>query len=257
MPKEDFLSGVEEDGPELSHQRKISGVNLDHIEPAEKQNLHIAKLNDSDLVTPFKVSELTEDTEPLIPLPHDAVSDIVYISRTEPRCVLCRCPFRVHAEHWYVQNAFRAMEVVRFFARHFGASISYEQVQNHMNMHCNLQSYNKRGLIQIATREEEISPYLYRERELANIGILMQIDELQGLDCGRDADLILKKSARLESLYKSLRAVAKERDEAGTEALNLFEILSELIKRMPDAETQQIIKDYVKELRRKLMKGTT
>lgn len=256
MPEDDFLEGIE-----IDNQADETKVLLTRIKPTvnvdtvAKPELLNPSLTDSDLITPILVSQITEDTEPLMPLPRDAVADIFYTIRVEPRCVLCKCPYRTEAEHWYVQNAYKPMAVVRFFAEYFGASISYEQVQNHMAAHCNLTDYGSKGLVQIAMGEEEVSPYIYREKQLAMTGILLQINEVQAIDTRRNPELALKKSLRLESLYKTLKDLAKERDEAGGDSLNILEVLNELIKRMPTKESQQIVIDYTKELHKKLQKG--
>ena len=226
-------------------------------ELGEKSDLANPLVPDNKLMVPRLLSQITDaDAEaPLLDIPPDSLGDIYYQTRYEPRCVLCRAPgnLRERSEHWFIENAFKPASVCNFFMRYFGAKVSWECVSTHMAEHCiNLQNYNKCGLKSISMRRDEIAQWKYRELELVIDTLLLELDEVKGLDIKKSPELFLKKSQRVESITKSLREATKQRDEAGTEVVNVFEILKDLFERLTDPGSKVILRDYVKELRAKL-----
>ncbi len=215
----------------------------------ESGNMAISAINLDNLQS---FSTLEEDEEPLMDLPEDTVSDLYYPFKTEPRCNLCKSPMRERAEHVFLESKRKPQAVVNFFAQYYNRRISWECVATHMESHCTFGKIVQSGLDHISAREKSVTHWKYREYDLVLTGIMIQIDDVRGLDCSNNADLELKRTARLESLYSKLLLLRKERDEAGTQVANIFEILHEIYKSMPHENCRQIILDKVNEIRLKL-----
>ena len=209
-------------------------------------------VSDDELSKPTPFGELFADTIPIEPLPTDFIDDLVYQSRYEGRCLLCRSPWRVRAEHVYIKNGRKPQAVVNFFVKHFNSKPTWESVKTHMDQHCVLTHVSIGGLKRYEKRDQDLGPWKYKERDLAMTIILSEIDDVGGIDCSRNPDIQLKKSQRLESLAKMLSALQKERDEAGSNSLNIFQIMLNLHDSLVCDEDRRKVRDTVKRIREQL-----
>ena len=239
----------------MTPENKVADTILQGVDLEEKVGLADATVTDIELARPRKLSEITKDEEPLMPLPPDTLGDVFYPTRFESRCVLCKSPWRERAEHIFLENAQKPAAVVTFFAHYFNAKVSWECVDTHMENHCTLSAYSKGGIKGLIMRQDEIAEWKYRERDIVIMALMVELDEIKRLDTKKNPDIQLKKSQRVESICKSIRDATRERDEAGGEMINVFDIIKDLLERLTHAESKQIIREYIRDLRVKLAEG--
>jgi hypothetical protein len=199
-------------------------------------------------------STLTPSDTPLIPLPQDNLSDLQYNHRFEPRCQLCKSFLGERAEHVYLDQGRKPQAVRNFFLKHFNATISWEAVDQHMQQHCYFKHVTQSGLKNYALREEDMNFWKYRELDLAITAIMVELDEVRGMDTSNNAELKIKRAAIVERLVNRLINLKNERDSAGTQSVNIFAVLKEIHDQLP-LEARFIVRDKVKELREKLADG--
>lgn len=215
-----------------------------------KSDLHDLSVSDSQLAKPRKVSDLLETEKPLVPIPTDLMMDTIYNSRIESRCVLCRSPWRIRAEHWYLENGRKPNSVVNFFRKYFNAVVSWECVDTHMSNHCTLESLGKNGLADLEAQEADMARWRYRELDLAVLGTLAEINELRGISCKTKPDLMIRRAGLLNQLYARLVEYKRLRDEASASMrVDIFSVLMEVYKKLPDNESKKILLNTVQELR--------
>jgi hypothetical protein len=223
---------------------------VDTIQVAKKTN-DIVQNTDTEIVAKIrKLSELTADDKPVIPLPPDDFTDIIYITKFENRCVLCRSPWRERAEHWYLANGRKPNSVVNFFRKYFNASVSWECVDTHMNSHCTLKSLGKDGLADLEQQESELARWRYRELDLAILGTLDEINRLRSISSTDKLDFVLRRANQLNLLYARLVDYKRQRDEASVNMkVDVFAVLMEVYNKLPDPQSRKVLYDTIQELR--------
>ena len=198
------------------------------------------------------LTQLGPDDKPLLPLPPDTKSDVVYGTKHEHRCSLCNSPWRTRSEHVYIEHKQKPSAVVHFFAKYIGAKVSWEAVKTHMTEHCRMQNIGMSGLAHIARRGDEVALWKYREKDLVIDSLLVEIDDVRGIDCARNPELMLKRAGTMERLTTRLNTVVKERDEAGSNGVNVFQILMDVHDALQHDECRKVIRDKVKAIRDRL-----
>jgi len=236
-----------DDGAELEEIRAdaVGSIVLDTKPVPAEDNRPVLK--------PRRVAELTADDKPLIPLPPDTQADVYYNTTFEPRCVLCRSPWRERAEHWYLANKQKPNSVVNFFLQYFNAQVSWECVKTHMEHHCRFNLIGNSGLRHLAAREDDMAEWRFRELDLAITGILTEIDLIGGIQCSGKPDMQLKRSTQLERLYSKLVDFKAARDKAAAGLqIDIFSVLMEIYQSLDHPDSKKILLDKVKSLREKL-----
>jgi hypothetical protein len=197
-------------------------------------------------------AELKFDEKPVVPLPQDTFIDVYYPQYTETRCSICSSPFRTLAEHVYLESGKKPQATIKFFEKHFNARLNWAQVKTHMDAHCDFRKVSVSGLKGYEQREEMIAPWVFREHQLALIALMTELDEVRGIDCGKNNELKLKRSAMVEKLIARIMDLKEKRDNAGVLALNIFEILINLHERLVCADDKRIVSMEIKTLRDRL-----
>jgi hypothetical protein len=198
------------------------------------------------------LDELRDDAAPLKPLPPDMMTDVYYQTISQPRCHLCRSPHRSRAERVYLAAGRRPQAVVHFFGDYYGVAISWQAVSVHMDRHCELQNLNQSGLYAIEQRLDHALQWRYRERELAAVGLLQQVDTINGIDTSKKPELAIRTAAILLNLYKTLTTMSDERDAAALKSINIMDVLFDIFGRMVDDRDRAMLLEKVRELRQQL-----
>jgi hypothetical protein len=81
---------------------------------------------------------------------------------------------------------------------------------------------------------------------------MTELDEVRGIDCGKNNELKLKRSAMVEKLIARIMDLKEKRDNAGVLALNIFEILINLHEKLVCSEDKRIVSMEIKTLRDRL-----
>ena len=227
---------------------------VDGLDVLDKSSIGDLTVADAKLaVRPF--STLGNNDQPLIPLPIDTHADIQYPTRLEPRCQLCRSPLRERGEHIYLDQGRKPQSVVNFFLKFFNAKISWECVDQHMQHHCSFKHISQSGLKNYAIREEDVMHWKYREIELTETALLVELDDIRGMDCGGNCELKLKRANMVERLTTRLMSLKKDRDDSGTHSVDIFQVLKDIHDAMPTQDSKQVVRDKVRELRERLADG--
>ncbi len=196
--------------------------------------------------------DLKETDKPLKPLPPDSMSDISYPQFIEPRCALCTSPFRDLLEHVYLESGRKNQAVIRFFAEYFDAQLNWMQINTHMEQHCDLKKISTSGLKNYEQREELIAPWIFREHHLALTALLVELDDVRGIDCSKNSEMKLKRASMVEKLITKILMVKDSRDNQGIYNINIFEILAKLHEKMTNEDDKKIIREEIVALRNKI-----
>lgn len=196
--------------------------------------------------------EIKPDDLPLIPLPPDNCSDMNYPQFIEVRCSICSSHLRDLAEHVYLESGKKPQSVIKFFERHYGAKLNWMQVQTHMETHCDFKKLITSGLKSYEQREDLIAPWMFRESQLALTALMVELDDVRGIDCSKNNDLKLKRAAMVEKLISKILDIKEKRDNQSSYAFNIFEILMDLHDRFDSEHDKRLIRDQLKKLREKL-----
>lgn len=140
--------------------------------------------------------DLKEGDKPLTPLPPDNMSDISYPQFMEPRCAICTSPFRDLVEHVYLDSGRKNQSVIRFFLQYFDAQMNWMQINTHMEQHCDFKKISTSGLKNYEQREELIAPWIFREHHLALTALLVELDDVRGIDCSKNNDMKFKRDRK-------------------------------------------------------------
>jgi hypothetical protein len=197
-------------------------------------------------------SHLKENEQPVIPLPPDNMSDISYPQFLEPRCVICTSPFRDLAEHVYLDNGKKPQQVLKFFEKYYNAKMNWVQINTHMDQHCDFKKIATSGLKNYEQREEFIAPWIFREHQLALTALLVELDDVRGMDCSKNNDMKLKRAAMVEKLISKILYIKEQRDNKGVFSINIFETLMELHEQMDYESDKRKIRDKMVALRAKV-----
>ena len=196
--------------------------------------------------------DLKEGDKPLMPLPPDNMSDISYPQFLEPRCAICTSPFRDLVEHVYLDSGRKNQSVIRFFQQYFDAQMNWMQINTHMEQHCDFKKISTSGLKNYEQREELIAPWIFREHQLALTALLVQLDDVRGIDCSKNNEMKLKRAAMVEKLISKILNVKDSRDNQGIYNINIFEILANLHEKMASESDKRIIREEIVALRNKI-----
>ena len=196
--------------------------------------------------------DLKEGDKPLTPLPPDNMSDISYPQFMEPRCAICTSPFRDLVEHVYLDSGRKNQSVIRFFQQYFDAQMNWMQINTHMEQHCDFKKISTSGLKNYEQREELIAPWIFREHQLALTALLVELDDVRGIDCSKNNDMKLKRAAMVEKLISKILNVKDSRDNRGIFDINIFEILANLHEKMESEADKRIIREEIVALRNKI-----
>jgi hypothetical protein len=196
--------------------------------------------------------DLKEGDKPLMPLPPDNMSDISYPQFLEPRCAICTSPFRDLVEHVYLDSGRKNQSVIRFFQQYFDAQMNWMQINTHMEQHCDFKKISTSGLKNYEQREELIAPWIFREHQLALTALLVELDDVRGIDCSKNNDMKLKRAAMVEKLISKILNVKDSRDNRGIFDINIFEILANLHEKMESEADKRIIREEIVALKNKI-----
>ena len=196
--------------------------------------------------------DLKEGDKPLMPLPPDNMSDISYPQFLEPRCAICTSPFRDLVEHVYLDSGRKNQSVIRFFQQYFDAQMNWMQINTHMEQHCDFKKISTSGLKNYEQREELIAPWIFREHQLALTALLVELDDVRGIDCSKNNEMKLKRAAMVEKLISKILNVKDSRDNQGIYNINIFEILANLHEKMETEADKRIIREEIVALRNKI-----
>jgi len=198
--------------------------------------------------------DLKEGDKPLTPLPPDNMSDISYPQFMEPRCAICTSPFRDLVEHVYLDSGRKNQSVIRFFLQYFDAQMNWMQINTHMEQHCDFKKISTSGLKNYEQREELIAPWIFREHQLALTALLVELDDVRGIDCSRNNEMKLKRAAMVEKLITKIMMLKEARDNQGIYNINIFEILAKIHEQMETETDKRRIREEIQTLRVKIQK---
>lgn len=197
-------------------------------------------------------SDLKEYDKPVIPLPMDTMSDITYPQFLEPRCTICTSPFRDLAEHVYLESGKKPQSVINYFFKYFDAKLNWVQINTHMEQHCDFKKIATSGLKNYEQREELIAPWIFREHQLALTALLVELDDVRGMDCSKNNDMKIKRASMVEKLISKILYLKEQRDNQGVFAINVFEVLMRLHEKMESEMDKRLIRDEIQALRNKI-----
>ena len=196
--------------------------------------------------------DIKEGDEPIIPLPPDHMGDVTYPQFIEVRCAICSSHLRNLAEHVYLESGKKPQSVIKFFERHFNARLNWTQVSTHMDQHCDFKKLMTSGLKSYEHQEELIAPWIFRENQLALTALMVELDDIRGMDCSKSNDLKLKRAAMVEKLIGKIMDLKDRRDNQGVFAINIFDILWDLHEKFNSEYDKKLTRDEMKKLRDKL-----
>jgi hypothetical protein len=221
--------------------------------PEENQEIVDALIPVQDKSKPSRYfSDLKEGDRPLIPLPPDNMSDISYPQFIEPRCTICISHFRDLAEHVFLESGKKPQSVINYFSKYFDAKLNWVQINNHMENHCDFKKIATSGLKNYEQREELIQPWIFREHQLALTALLVELDDIRGMDCSKNNEMKLKRAAMVEKLISKILYLKETRDNQGVFAINIFEVLVKLHEKMTSEDDKRVIRDEITLLREKI-----
>lgn len=221
--------------------------------PEDKQDIVESIVPAVEKAKPSRMfSELKEGDKPIIPLPPDTMSDILYPQFLEPRCTICVSPFRDLAEHVFLESGKKPQSVINYFHKHFDAKLNWVQVNTHMEQHCDFKKIATSGLKNYEQREELIAPWIFREHQLALTALLVELDDVRGMDCSKNNDMKLKRANMVEKLISKILYLKEQRDNQGVYAINVFEVLMKLHEKMESEMDKRFIRDEIQALRAKI-----
>lgn len=198
---------------------------------------------------------LTADAKPLIPYELEDYSGDYYWTKAENKCDICKSPFRKLAEQAYLSYSKRPWRVVKFFETHYGVTVTHEGVRRHMEYHCDFKTLQKPGLAIIGASIPEVEMWIFREKQLAIMGMLQEINELKMLASDTtDKELRLRYSVQLERLYKSVDALAEKRDNAskGLKVGDFIAHIKNTLEKIKDEESKRLMIESIIEFQRML-----
>lgn len=197
-------------------------------------------------------SELKEGDKSILPLPPDTMSDISYPQFLEPRCTICVSAFRDLAEHVYLESGKKPQSVINYFTKYFDAKLNWVQINTHMEQHCDFKKIATSGLKNYEQREELVAPWIFREHQLALTALLVELDDVRGMDCSKNNDMKLKRANMVEKLISKILYLKEQRDNQGVFAINVFEVLMRLHEQMESEVDKRLIRDEIQTLRAKI-----
>jgi hypothetical protein len=207
----------------------------------------LSKIENDDLVL---FSSLKADAKPILPYKIN-VSGIEYPQLYSSKCAICNSPHRTLLEHVFIDCGKKVNTTIKFFEKHFGARLNWTQISQHVKYHCDLNKIETPGLLHYEDRENELSRWKYREFELAETMILMEINDVRGITA-KNSDDILRRAAMIEKLSGKLLMIKEKRDDNSLGLPNVFEVLHEIHELMINDEDKRIIREKTKQLRKSI-----
>jgi hypothetical protein len=180
------------------------------------------------------------------------MSDISYPQFIEPRCSICTSAFRDIAEHVYLESGKKPQAVINYFFKYYDAKLNWVQINTHMENHCDFKKIATSGLKNYEQREELIAPWIFREHQLALTALLVELDDIRGMDCTKNNDMKLRRAAMVEKLISKILHLKEARDNQGIFAINVFEILMDLHEDMESETDKRKIRDKIVQLKAKI-----
>ena len=156
------------------------------------------------------------------------------------------------AEHVYLENGKKPQSVINYFLTYYDAKLNWPQVSTHMDNHCDFKKIATSGLKSYEQREELIAPWIFREHQLALTALLVELDDVRGMDCSKNNDLKLRRAAMVEKLITKIIMLKDARDNQGIYNINIFEILAKLHEKMESENDKRVIRDEIVALREKI-----
>ena len=126
------------------------------------------------------------------------------------------------------------------------------QVNNHMENHCDFKKIAVSGLKNYEQREELIAPWIYREHQLALTALLVELDDVRGIDCSKNNEMKLKRAAMVEKLISKILHLKEVRDNQGIYNINIFEILAKLHEQMESENDKRKIREEIQFLKQQI-----
>ena len=126
------------------------------------------------------------------------------------------------------------------------------QINTNMEQHCDLKKISTSGLKNYEQREELIAPWIFREHHLALTALLVELDDVRGIDCSKNADMKLRRASMVEKLITKILMVKDSRDNQGIYNINIFEILAKLHEKMESENDKKIIREEIVALRNQI-----
>ena len=121
-----------------------------------------------------------------------------------------------------------------------------------MEMHCDFKKISISGLKNYEQREELIAPWIFREHHLALTALLVELDDVRGIDCSKNSEMKLRRASMVEKLITKILMVKDSRDNQGIYNINIFEILAILHEKMENENDKRIIREEIVALRNKI-----
>lgn len=196
-------------------------------------------------------SALRADAQPLIPYKLN-VSGLDYPQYFSAKCAICNSPHRTLLEHVYIDSNKKVNTVLKFFERHFNARLNWAQVKQHIKYHCDFDKIETPGLLDYENQEDMVGRWKFREFELAEIAILMEMNDVRGMQCKNNEE-VMKRASIMDKLAGKLLAIKEKRDDSSLGLPNVFEVLHDIHNMMRDEEDKRIIREKVRELRQAIV----
>ncbi len=235
--------------PDDAPQVQPEGTVVDNIIIEESEQAVVVAAGEMANLVLF--SSLRSDVKPVIPYDLSHMAGIEYPQLYSGKCAICNSPFRTLLEHVYIDSGKKVNSVLKFFEKHFNAKLNWAQVKQHIKFHCDFNRIETPGLKDYENREEELSRWKYREYDLALTAMLVEIDDVRGINA-RTPDEILRRATMIEKLTRQLIQIKQQRDDNAMALPNVFEVLYEVHEHMVDDEDKRIIREKVNELRKAL-----
>jgi len=254
----DFDDDLEDDDEALEND-------YNHIETVESTALAVVIENDNTLTSIEQrlphFRTLTAKSQPIEPYELEDHSGESYYSRPESKCDVCKSPFKKLAETAYLHYGKRPWRVVKFFERHYGVTLTHESIKRHMEIHCDFKNIQKPGLVTYGLTTPEVEMWLFREKQLAMIMVLAEIDYMKMLadQCGSDKDMRLRISNQIIKLQSEMNKLAKERDDE-TKTFKIGDFIAHIkiaLEKLTDEESKKIMYESIMEFQKMLLGSTT
>ena len=201
------------------------------------------------------LKDLTLDSTIYVPLPTDNMFDLDYTSSYKQHCSICNSPWRVRAEHVYLENKQMPAAVVRFFDEHFHAKVTHESVSTHMKNHCVFKGLALGGIEDYLSREDSVAKIKFKENDFILTALSVELDDIRGINCSKNPELKFKQTAMVNQILDRMGKVKERRDEAAKKSVDIFTILLEILHELTCAQCKAVLKKKVGELRKKLMEA--
>jgi hypothetical protein len=192
--------------------------------------------------------DLTKDSQPINPRPELSLGEYKYTQRHEPKCVICTSHLRNELEHIYIESSQSPQTVIRYFEEIYGAKLNYRQVRTHCENHCRLNTIYNSGLENYKQRSAELSDWMFRETQLALTALMIEIDDIRGMDLGNNPDKRIKRAAQIERLVSKMYDISKERDAKLSQNINVVDVLHDLHSKMMYPEDKKIVNAKIEEI---------